>query len=114
MRLDLRKFLESYAEEVPENTVFECNLLTMRANITPSPDLRFSDKAYDLFRVIEQDDGTVDILLDAKDEIDRLNNTIKQVVDLYLSGLYGTRSFRRRLGTILDGFIPHKNENGLQ
>ena len=67
--VDLKDFLSSYAEDVPTCTVFKCTILQsddrgrVRLNMRPPKNLRFIDKAYDLFRVVEQENGTVDILL---------------------------------------------------
>lgn len=67
--LDLRNFFESYADVVPQNTLYDCIIVEelddtrMRLRIKPDDDLRFTQKAYDLFRVIDRENDTVDILV---------------------------------------------------
>ena len=67
--VDLRDFLSSYAEDVPKCTVFNCTILEsacrgrVRLNMRPPENLTFTQKAYDLFRVVEQANGTVNILV---------------------------------------------------
>ena len=67
--LDLREFFASYAEVVPQKTLYECIIIeelddiTLRLRIKPDDSLSFTQKAYDLFRVIDRENGTVDILI---------------------------------------------------
>lgn len=69
LHIDLRQFLVNYADAVPDVTTFECILLgpvengVMRLNWKPPYELTFQDKAYDLFRVVEKEDGTIDIMV---------------------------------------------------
>ena len=68
--LDLKEFFLNYAEALPPQTVFECNILEsypgglLRLNLQHPENVTFQQKAYDLFRVIENNgDGTIDVLI---------------------------------------------------
>lgn len=71
--VDLRDFFHSYAEQIPEGTVFTCAVVEsidgptksgrVYLNMRPPPCLKFAEKAYSLFRVVDRADGTVDMLL---------------------------------------------------
>jgi hypothetical protein len=67
--VDLKEFFLNYAETIPLLTVFECTIIETynnglsRLNLQYPNGLTFQQKAYDLFRVIEKDDATIDILM---------------------------------------------------
>lgn len=67
--LDLKEFFFNYAETIPSKTVFECTIIESynnglsRLNLQYPNDVTFQQKAYDLFRVIEKKDDTIDILI---------------------------------------------------
>lgn len=63
---DLKKFLLVYAENVPPQTCFQCTIVgktdsVLFLNMVHPGNLVFTQKAYDLFRVVDKADGTIDL-----------------------------------------------------
>ena len=67
--VNLRDFLLSYAEVLPVVTVFRCSFVEslghrlVRLKLRHYGTLIFAEKAFELFRVIENEDGTTDIVV---------------------------------------------------
>ena len=65
----------NYAETLPQSTMVECAVLEplqhnfFRLNLRPPDELKFQQKAYDLFRVIDKENNTIDIIARVEPEV---------------------------------------------
>ena len=68
LMVDLKDFFLNYAEALPPSTIYECTVVKsyenglLCLNFTCPGGVTFHQKAYELFRVVEKGDGTINIL----------------------------------------------------